>query len=395
MSAVQRVGEYEILETLQGGARPLYKARSAGIVVALKTMPAHGVSNEERARFLREAEVTRGLDHPNLLPVSASGESDGVLFMAMDLLEGMDLRKALAQGRVRSWSERLSIMEQVLDGLAYAHAKGLVHRDIKPANIFLEHSGRVRVLDFGMARVSASTLTRAGASVGTLNYMAPEQLRGEACGPAADVFAAAVVFHELATGKHPFSAGEPNLAKVLSNIMFLPAPPLDAATGAPEGLGLVLAHALEKDPAKRTQSAEQFRKELAICRLTLELGAQAAPVTVPSDRSPESVEEDLGKTRVIRRPAVAQTVPAASPVTAAPQVAARPLPAPPQLVYCTNCTEANPLGAAACRRCSLPLATQEQRAPADSRKALPVWVWLVPLLAALVALAWWISGRGQ
>ncbi|MCU0248081.1 MAG: serine/threonine protein kinase [Bryobacter sp.] len=395
MTQMQKVASYDILETLEGGPRPLYKARGASGVVALKTMPTQGVSDEERARFLREAEVTRGLDHPNLLPVSDSGESDGVLYMAMELLEGMDLRKALAAGRTGGWPERLSIMEQVLDGLAIAHGRGLVHRDIKPANIFLENSGRVRLLDFGMARVSASTLTRAGASVGTLNYMAPEQLRGEPCVPATDLFAAAVVFHELATGRHPFSSGETNLAKVLSNIMFLAAPALDAAIGAPEGLQQVLAHALEKDPAKRTQSAEQFRRELAICRLMLELGAQSVTRTAEHAQPAAAAEEDLAKTRVIRRqpappPAPLEVAEKAAPVVPPKRAASTPV------VYCPNCTETNPIGAAVCRRCSLPLtATSKQESGSTRKSGLPAWVWLIPVLLGALAVAWWVSGGSR
>ena len=112
------------------------------------------------------------------------GEADGMLFQAMELLEGADLGKVMAEGRHFTWDEQLAIMEQVCDGLQYAHEHHLVHRDIKPANLFLENSGRVRVLDFGMVRVAESELTKVGSSLGTLNYMSPEQIRGERCTPA-------------------------------------------------------------------------------------------------------------------------------------------------------------------------------------------------------------------
>ena len=119
----------------------------------------------------------------------------------------MDLNKAIASGRQFSWSDKLSIMEAVCAGLQYAHQLGLVHRDIKPANLFLENSGNTRILDFGMAREGSSELTRAGSAVGTLNYMAPEQIRGETCTAATDVFATGIVFQQLSTGLHPFAAG--------------------------------------------------------------------------------------------------------------------------------------------------------------------------------------------
>jgi serine/threonine protein kinase len=159
----QKVGSYQIVGTLRPGARPLYKAQAADQrLVALKTIPANGVTPMERERFLREAQICAGLDHPNLLKVHDSGEADGILYQAMDLLEGADLAKVFADGRQFSWEDKLSIMEQVCAGLDYAHKLNLVHRDIKPANIFLETTGNIRLLDFGMVRTSSSNLTQAG-----------------------------------------------------------------------------------------------------------------------------------------------------------------------------------------------------------------------------------------
>ena len=126
-----------------------------------------------------------------------------------------------------------------------------MHRDIKPANLFLENSGRVRVLDFGMVRVAESELTKVGSSLGTLNYMSPEQIRGERCTPATDVFSAGIVFFQLATGRHPFSARDRSLGQVVSAIVFETPPKLsELAPDAPEGLEFILDRALEKDPAR-------------------------------------------------------------------------------------------------------------------------------------------------
>src|SRR5580658_3614276 len=157
---IQKIGSYQILGILRAGARPLYKAEAADKrIVALKTVPVNGVTPEERERFLREAQICAGLDHPNLMKVEDSGEADGILYQAMDLLEGSDLSNIFGENRLFSWEEKLSIMEQVCEGLDYAHQRSLVHRDIKPANIFLETSGHVRVLDFGMVKTSSSNLT--------------------------------------------------------------------------------------------------------------------------------------------------------------------------------------------------------------------------------------------
>ena len=135
---MDKIGPYQILEPLYRGPRPLYRAKAAdGTLVALKTIPVAELSAEARERFAREAETCRTLDHPNLIRVFEMGEADGKLYQAMELLEGADLSKVLAEGREFTWEEKLSIMEQVCAGLEYAHEHQLVHRDIKPANLFL------------------------------------------------------------------------------------------------------------------------------------------------------------------------------------------------------------------------------------------------------------------
>ena len=387
-----KIGSYEILETLQGGSKPLYKAKAAdGAIVALKVMPATGVAEEEKQRFQREGEVARGLDHPNLLMVREVGEADGVLYQSMDLLEGMDLRKTLSTGKPIPWEQKLEIMDQVCDGLSFAHEQGLVHRDIKPANIFIETSGRVRVFDFGMARVQASNLTRAGAAVGTLNYMAPEQLRGETCSPASDVFAAAVVFYELCSGRQPFSFGESNLAKVLSNIMFLaPAAINTLVPDAPEGLNMALTRALEKDPAKRLQSARELKSALSICKLTLGMGPSGVEAAGEAGVAAGPVDElEYQKTKVIRRtvvgPSLTQSKVVAKEPEPAPVVPRAVTAAPKQdLIYCSSCTHPNTPGSLMCARCGLPLAASQIAEAPRTGGSMRTLVML--LLAAVVVL---------
>ena len=274
---MQKIGVYELIESLYSGPRPLYKAKAAdGRVLALKTAPISSLTPEMRERFNREAQACSTLDHPNVIRVHDFGEADGVLYQAMDLLEGADLSKIFASGRQFAWEHKLSIMEQVCDGLQYAHGRGLVHRDIKPANIFIEYAGRVRILDFGMARVDTSTLTIAGSAVGTLNYMAPEQVRGEICTFASDIFSAGIVFYQLAGGRHPFSAKYSNVGQIMNGILFDTQPPLaESAPDAPEGLEFILGKALEKDPARRLQSAADLKQALSLCRVTLKMRAQA------------------------------------------------------------------------------------------------------------------------
>jgi serine/threonine protein kinase len=379
------IGPYEVLETIHRGPRPLYKVRASdGRLLALKTAPAAGLTAEMRERFNREAAICRELSHPNLVQVYDCGEADGVLYQAMELLHGADLGKVLAERRPLSWEEKIGIMEQVCDGLGYAHARGLVHRDIKPANLFLETSGRVRILDFGMARVEASNLTQAGSALGTLTYMAPEQIRGEKCTAATDVFAAGIVFYELATRKHPFLGGSGDVARILTAAMFQPPPPLkDLAPDAPEGLDLVLSKALEKEREKRVQNADDLRQALALCRITLKLRPHAPAPAAAGAAAEEPY--DAAKTVVVKRSAAA---PAETP---APKPPVAPLPPPRpampklDLTFCPACTHGNPKGALTCERCGLPLTASAPPAAPEPDSAPAYLRWLVIALAAAVA----------
>src|SRR5215831_17561484 len=391
---MNKIGNYQILETVHRGPQPLYRATdAAGKTVALKVIPAAGLNEESRQRFIREGETCRKLEHANLVRVFEVGEADGVLFQAMELLEGADLGKVMAENRAFTWDQKLAIMEQVCDGLEYAHANRLVHRDIKPANLFLENSGRVRVLDFGMVRVAGSEPTKVGSSLGTLNYMAPEQIRGEQCTAATDVFSAGIVFFQFASGRHPFSAKDRSLPQVVSAIVFEAPPKLsDLAPNAPEGLEFLLHRALEKEPAKRLQNAGELKGAIALCRMTLAMAAQgsAAGGRGPEkqgsgvggrgpDESRQATEvpanRDADKTRVMIRavapppPADAEktrvmTRPSPAPVAFAPPPAPGSRPPAPAFVppapaappaqafrYCPVCTFANAADAAVCLKC--------------------------------------------
>ncbi|MBI3694747.1 MAG: protein kinase, partial [Acidobacteria bacterium] len=335
-----------------------------------------GLPPDVRERFNRETAICKELDHPNLVKVYDSGEAEGVLYQAMDLLEGADLSKVLAERRPLSWEQKLSIMEQVCDGLAYAHARQLVHRDIKPANIFLENSGRIRILDFGMARVESSMLTKVGMAVGTLTYMAPEQIRGETCTAASDVFAAGIVFYELASGKHPFSLSGTELPEILRAVLFQATPPLkQLAPDAPDGLELVLTKALEKNRDHRLQNAGDFKQALSLCKITLKLRAPASPSAEPFDPA---------KTVVVRRP----DRPAAPPAPPPPPSKAEPAPPPPkpvpkpQLIFCPSCTHGNPRDAVTCARCGLPLIA-EQAPMAEAEASDKSLQWAVIVVAAV------------
>jgi serine/threonine protein kinase len=382
---MDKIGPYQILEAVHRGAQPLYRAKGKdGKEVAIKTVAAAGLSEEARARFLREAETCRAMDHPNIVKMFDAGEADGYLYQAMEMLVGM---------------------EQVAEGLEYAHARKLVHRDIKPANLFLENSGRVKVLDFGMVHVAESELTKVNSSLGTLNYMAPEQIRGDKCTAAADVFSAGIVFYQLATGRHPFSTRERTLPQVVSAIVFEAPPKLsEIRPDAPEGLEFILNRALEKDPARRIPNAGDLRQALGLCRMTLGMAPSApAPAPIPAS------DPNEGKTRVVPKLPQPMNPPAAPPDEAKTVVAKRanppsvslPPPAQPkpssQIIpprshppsqsgsglrfrYCSNCTTPNNPDATVCARCKAPLGGP--RAGAAASQARPQWPLYVAIAVA-------------
>ena len=416
---MDKIGPFQIVEIIHRGPQPLFRARGKdGKEVAIKAISVTGLTPEMRERFTREAETCRALDHPNVIRVFDAGEADGMLYQAMELLEGADLGKVMGESRHMDWAAKLSIMEQVSAGLQYAHEHHLVHRDVKPANLFLESSGRVKVLDFGMVRVDESALTKAGSSLGTLNYMSPEQIRGERVTPATDVFSAGIVFYQLAAGRHPFSSRERGLAQVVSAIVFeQPAKLSEICPDAPEGLEFILGRALEKDPARRMQNAGDLKQAIELCRMALGMDVPPPAPTAPT----AGRTEDLAKTRVIRRPSAA-TPPVAPPAVAPPvepaddgktrimrrsappaPVAAQPPPAqspppsaPPSKTtspppsaqrysYCPACTFANPPGTAVCQRCQTPLAAPAPAAPVPKSSPWPLYIALA--VAALLAIA--------
>ncbi|HYM13485.1 MAG TPA: protein kinase [Bryobacterales bacterium] len=412
---VEKIGPYQIESVLHPGPRRLYKVRAAdGRVLALKTIPVEGITPEIRERFSREAAICSTLDHPNLVKVYDSGEADGVLYQAMDLLEGADLGRILADRRPLSWEQKLDIMEQVCEGLQYAHARALVHRDIKPANLFMETSGGVRILDFGMARIESSDLTKVGMAVGTLTYMAPEQIRGEACAPGTDVFAAGVVFYQLAAGRHPFSGEERDLQKILTAILFqTPKPVKELAPDAPDGLDLVLGKALEKNLDRRLRSAADFKQALGLCKITLRLGPPvkavpppaepprtaaaspaAAPVPPPPIGGPQPAAAkpaepfDPAKTVVASRaPRPVAPAPPRQPAAAPPPPSSLPkLARKPDTAACPSCTFANPSGATACARCGQPLRAHQIKEPETQTSRLRWAVIALVVVCVLLAL---------
>ena len=265
LAAGRRIGSYEILEPVGGGAMgEVYKARDLrlGRVVALKFLPADLTRDPSaRRRFLREAQAVAQLDHPNVATIYETGETEGGrTFLALAFYEGETLQQKLEQGPL-PLHEALGIARQIARGLAAAHHRQIVHRDIKPANVMVLPDGTVKLLDFGLAKLAgATTLTRLGSSPGTPAYKSPEQTRGEKVDTRSDLWALGVVLYEVVTGRLPFS-GEYEQA-VIYSILNEPPRPLEGEGAFPSQLSEVIERTLAKDPAERYQTAEELENDL-------------------------------------------------------------------------------------------------------------------------------------
>ena len=203
------VAHYRIVEKIgAGGMGEVYLAEDTKLNrrIALKFMPSHLASDKDlRIRFTREAQAAAKLDHPNIIPVHEVGEYEGRPYIAMAHIEGRSLRDLIKHGKL-SISEAVALTMQICDGLQKAHEAGIVHRDIKPGNIIIDNAGRARILDFGLATVTGDDkLTKTGSTLGTVGYMAPEQISGMNVDKRADIFSLGVILYEMITGRRPFT----------------------------------------------------------------------------------------------------------------------------------------------------------------------------------------------
>ena len=269
-------GGYEIVARLgAGGMGEVYRARDPRLEreVALKVLPAATEANTAaRARLLREARLAARLNHPNICTIHEVGEAEGQIYVAMELVSGETLSERLSSARM-GVDEVTRLGQQMADALAHAHENGIVHRDFKSPNVIITPEGRAKVLDFGLAKrlveteseattLTAASLTAQGAVVGTLTYMAPEQLKGRPADARSDVWALGVVLYEMASGVRPF-AGQTGY-ELSSAILNHPPPPLPA--DVPPPLAAIVERCLAKDPAQRYPRAGEVRSALETLR---------------------------------------------------------------------------------------------------------------------------------
>src|SRR5271163_190855 len=293
------VSHYRVLSPLgEGGMGVVYLAEDVTLSrrAALKFLPEKTHTDSSMLeRFLREARAASALNHPNICTIYEFGEHNGRSFLAMELLEGASLDRRLTN-QPMPLDRLLDLGIQVADALDAAHRKGIVHRDIKPANLFLTNSGQVKVLDFGLAKLTeadssdvtiggpandataANPLTSAGSAVGTIAYMSPEQARGEKLDARSDLFSLGVVLYQLGTGQHPFQGT--TTAVIFDKILnHAPVAPLELNANLPAEFARILNKALDKDPDMRYQSAADLRADLKRLRRETTSDRALAPAT--------------------------------------------------------------------------------------------------------------------
>ena len=257
------IGRYRVLERIgRGAVGTVYAAHdeTMGRRVAIKVMTADlAAEPDTRERFYREARVTSQLLHPNIVTVFDLGEDHGHPYIVMELLRGTPLGEHVQRHDAWTLDAKLDLMMQICDGLHAAHERGVIHRDVKPSNLFVQPDGTLKILDFGIARFTASKLTASGFLVGTPEYMSPEHAVGTLVDKRSDVFSAASVFYFMLTGRTPF--GQTDLSSLLNAVMHSP-PVAITEHEAPESVARVLMKALNKNPSQRYQSCAHMRAEI-------------------------------------------------------------------------------------------------------------------------------------
>jgi serine/threonine-protein kinase len=317
------LGRYEIEKELGRGAMGVvYLGRDPKInrMVAIKTMMLEdgsdgGSVKDVKERFFREAESAGTLNHPNIVRIFDAGEENEVAYIAMELLDGQDLTKFTGRDFLLPLDKVLEYVATVADALDYAHAQGIVHRDIKPANIMMLKDGSVRVADFGIARITASSKTATGTVMGTPSYMSPEQVAGRKVDGRSDLFSLTVALYELATGEKPFKGGD-GIGTLLFQIANDPHPNvLETNPALPPALRAVIDKGLSKNPDERYQRGSELSAALRVVLAGLKPGAPAA---APPPSAP--LKERTSPTAQMTQPLTTPPPPApiASPPPPAP-----------------------------------------------------------------------------
>ena len=313
MDLPARIGKYELVEFLGGGMAHVFRAEDTmlGRTVALKILTPEGNADQDaRKRFLLEARTASKVGHENIISVFDFGEEQGCPFMVMEFLRGQSLREALKNNRAGDMQARISIGIQLARAIEHIHSHKIIHRDIKPENVHIDLNGRVKLMDFGIAKSEGIQLTRVGFTLGTPYYMAPEQVMGQQVTHLADVYSYGVLLYELLTGVKAITGD--TVERIFNQILH---EPLDLsaldAVHAPEDVKRLVVRCTAKNPAERVQSFTLIRGELekyyagrgaVTSRNLITAVAAAQPHAAPPP--PRRRRRQLDKPRIFRRGSV-------------------------------------------------------------------------------------------
>ncbi len=314
--ASRRIGDYEILSVLgAGGMGRVYKVRNVltDRVEAMKVLLPDLEGHEEvAARFLREIKVLAGLNHPNIAALHTALTIDNQLVMIMEYVEGQSVSSVLDRGPL-GVADALNYLDQVLGALSYAHQHKIIHRDIKPANMMLTSQGIVKLMDFGIAHTDdeSGKLTAPGSTLGSMSYMSPEQIKGEATDERSDLYSLGISLYEMVTGEKPFH-GDSNFSIMAAHINQAPRPPIDVHPGLPKLVNDIILTSIAKAPEQRFQSADAFRNAI---KNTLRSLNEEKTVMQGSQVRDEKTVMQGSRDVTVPSAAAAATARAATPVT--------------------------------------------------------------------------------
>jgi serine/threonine protein kinase len=293
-------GRYRILRRIgSGGMADVYLAedQELGRNVAIKILNDRHAGDEQFVeRFRREAKNAAGLSHPNIVSIYDRGEAEGTYYIAMEHIDGRSVKELILARGPAPVHIAIEYARQILSALRFAHRRGLVHRDIKPHNVLDDGDGRVKVTDFGIARVGASQMTEAGSIVGTAQYLSPEQARGAPVDARSDLYSLGIVLYELLTGKVPFTGDSP-VEIAMKHLNELPKAPSSLRPEIPRDLDLVILRALAKDPDERYASAEEMDADLARIEQGLSVSSRTAEAETRIMTAPTNVVRPTAPTK--------------------------------------------------------------------------------------------------
>jgi len=321
--ANKRIGDYQILDELgSGGMGRVWRVRNVitDRIEAMKVLlPDLAGRQELAARFQREIKLMASLNHPNIAALRTAFTADNQLYMVMEYVEGTNLADKLEKGPI-AVGDAVNYISQVLSAVSYAHQQHIIHRDIKPANMMLTPQGVIKLMDFGIARAGEErSLTMTGTTMGSLSYMSPEQVKGEATDARSDLYSVGVSLYEFVTGQRPFTATS-DYSIMAAHVKEAPKPPVELHPGLPAALNEIILMAIAKDPAQRFQTADAFRNALS-----------SVPAAAPTPAMLEAATVD-SMTALPNVPAAPTATPAA-PVSAlkspTPPPSPTPMPMPP------------------------------------------------------------------